>query len=99
MRWRTWYAGSTSSVTRVTAPSAPSATTRPSKSGVAPRDRDTSPSEVTSSRPATAVARLPLASPEPCVAVATAPATEMCGSEARLCSARPSGASASARSP
>ena len=30
------------------------------------------------------------ASPEPCVAVATAPATEMCGSEARLCSASPS---------
>jgi hypothetical protein len=41
---------------------------------------------VTSSRPATAVARLPLASPEPWVAVATAPATEMWGSDARLAS-------------
>jgi hypothetical protein len=35
-----------------------------------------------SSSAATAVARLPFASPEPCVAVATAPATEMCGSDA-----------------
>ena len=49
-----------------------------------------SPAEVTSSRAATDVARLPLRSPEPCVAVATAPATEMCGSEARLASATPS---------
>ena len=30
-----------------------------------------------------------LAAPEPCVAVAQAPATEMCGSEARLRSAKP----------
>ena len=77
-------------MTRVTAPSAPSPTTRPSKSG-SPREAVTSsPAEVTSSRPATAVARLPLASPEPWVAVATAPATEMWGSDARLCRARPS---------
>ena len=58
-----------------------------------------SPSEVTSSSAATAVARLPFVSPEPWVAVATAPATEMWGSEARLCSASPSGSSASASSP
>ena len=32
-----------------------------------------------------------LASPEPCVAVATAPATEMCGSDARWCTAQPAG--------
>ena len=49
----------------------------------------TSPSAVTSSSPETAVARFPLLMPEPCVAVAQAPATEMCGSEARLCSAKP----------
>ena len=35
----------------------------------------------------TAVARLPLWMPEPWVAVAMRPATEMCGSEARLCNA------------
>ena len=29
--------------------------------------------------------------PEPCVAVATAPATEMCGRDARLCTAQPAG--------
>ncbi len=46
-----------------------------------------SPPDVTSSRPATAVARLPFVLPEPCVAVATAPATEMWGSDARLCRA------------
>ncbi len=37
----------------------------------------------------TAVARLPSCEPDPCVPVAIAPPTEMCGSEARLCSARP----------
>ena len=62
----------------------------PSKSASPRARRDDVALEVTSSSAATAVARLPLASPEPCVAVATAPATEMCGSEARLCSASPS---------
>ena len=38
----------------------------------------------------TAVARFPLRSPEPWVPVAIAPATEMWGSDAMLCSARPS---------
>src|SRR5215216_6248361 len=51
------------------------------------------------SSPATAVARLPPASPEPWVAVATAPATEMCGSDAMLCSASRSRFSAAASSP
>ena len=36
-----------------------------------------------------AAARFWLAAPEPWVAVAQAPATEMCGSEARLRSAKP----------
>ena len=40
-----------------------------------------------------------MASPEPWVAVAIAPAIEMCGSDARLCSATPCAASASASSP
>src|ERR1039457_3030129 len=48
---------------------------------------------------ATAVARLPLAFPEPCVAVAQAPPTEMCGSDARLCRAQPSACSRWASSP
>ncbi len=52
-----------------------------------------------SSRPTTAVARLPFVSPEPCVAVATAPATEMWGSEARLCRAKPSAFNVSTSSP
>src|SRR5215212_12155348 len=58
-----------------------------------------SPPDVTSSRPATAVARLPFATPEPCVAVATAPATEMWGSDARLWSATPSALNVSTSSP
>ena len=91
--------GSTSRITRVTAPSAPNPTTKPSKSSSPRSTVRSSPSEVTNSNPATAVAKLPLVSPEPCVAVATAPATEMCGSEARLCRASPWGASACASSP
>ena len=63
----------------------------PSKSGSPRRSATISPAEVTSSSARTAVARLPLRSPEPWVAVAIAPATAMCGSEARLCSARPCG--------
>ena len=47
----------------------------------------------------TAVARLPLPSPEPWVPVSHAPATEMCGSDARLGSARPAACSAAATSP
>src|SRR5215212_4586130 len=58
-----------------------------------------SPPDVTSSRPQTAVARLPFVSPEPCVAVATAPATQMWGSDARLCKATPSAFNFSASSP
>ena len=46
--------------------------------------------------PVTAVARLPSLSPEPWVAVATAPPTEMCGSEAMLWRANPCASSASA---
>ena len=42
------------------------------------------PSAVTSSMAETAVERLPLLLPEPWVPVAQAPATEMCGREARL---------------
>src|SRR5699024_1685060 len=46
------------------------------------------PSASTSSTPRTAVARLPWACPEPWVPVETAPATEIWGREARLCSAK-----------
>ena len=67
--------------------------------GVASGGAEELADEVTISSPATAVARLPLASPEPWVAVATAPATEMWGSDARLARASPSACSASASSP
>ena len=61
----------------MTAPSAPSPMTIPSKSASPLEALTISPLEVTISRLATAVARLPFRSPEPWVAVATAPATEM----------------------
>ncbi len=47
----------------------------------------------------TADANVWLRLPEPWVAVATDPATEMCGSEARLASAQPADCSRAARSP
>ena len=50
-----------------------------------------------SSETAAASGRFP--SPEPWVPVAQAPATEMCGSEPRLCSAFPSACSAAVTSP
>src|ERR1039458_833277 len=88
---RTSYVGWISSVIRVITPRAPSPTTAPWKtSPSALRDSfTTSPAAVTISMPETAVARLPFFSPEPCVAVLHAPAMEMWGSEARLCSAKP----------
>ena len=70
----------------VTTPRAPRATTAPGKSAPS-RSRvrvTTSPPALTSSIPRTAVARLPLRSPEPWVPVAQAPAREMWGREAVL---------------
>ena len=58
-----------------------------------------SPSAVIISVPATAVASAPFPLPEPCVPVATAPATVMCGSEARLARAKPRASSPRASSP
>ncbi len=58
-----------------------------------------SPSAVIMSTEDTAVARFPLVGPEPWVAVAHEPATEMCGSEPRLCSASPAAWSRSLSSP
>ena len=57
------------------------------------------PSGRTTSSPRTAVARFPFPTPEPCVAVAIAPATEICGSDAMLCRAQPRFSSATANSP
>ena len=84
--WRTVKAGTRSRVSAVTSPSDPSPTTQPRNSSppVSRRTVRRPPSAVISSSPDTIVARFPWASPEPWVAVATAPATEMCGSEARL---------------
>ncbi|KDP92431.1 hypothetical protein W824_00305 [Clavibacter cf. michiganensis LMG 26808] len=58
-----------------------------------------SPSAVIISSAATAVPRLPLPMPDPWVAVAMAPPTEMCGSDARLWIARPSSPRSSASLP
>ena len=58
-----------------------------------------SPSAVTTVMAETAVARFPFRSPEPWVAVAQAPATEMCGRDARLWSANPAACSGPASSP
>ena len=92
-------AGATSSSTCVRTPSAPSPTTAAPKPA-SPRARRTiSPRPSTSSSADTWVASEPIRSPEPCVPVWTAPATEMCGSEARLASATPSARSAGTRSP
>ncbi len=61
----------------------------PAKSGSPRLTVRSSPSGPMNSNAATAVARFPLRSPEPCVPVAIEPATEMWGSEAKLCSANP----------
>lgn len=82
-----------SSVTVTTTPSAPSPTTAPSNPSSPRRSVTGSPSAVTISIPATAALRFRLPSPEPWVAVAIEPATEMCGSEARLPSAYPASCS------
>jgi len=74
---------------RVTTPRAPRCTTAPGKEPSPRPISAMSPSAVTISRAATAAARFWLAGPEPWVPVAQAPATEMCGSEARLRSAKP----------
>ena len=60
-------------------PSAPSPTTAPRKVSLSLRRESStmSPAAFTNSSAATAVARLPFFSPEPCVAVLHAPAMEM----------------------
>ena len=82
-------------------PRAPSPTTAPgNRPASASRSRVSRlPSAVTSSIARTAAGRLRLRSPEPWVAVAQAPATEMCGSEPRLGSAQPAASSRRARLP
>ena len=83
--------GETSSVSRVTTPRPPSATTAPAKRSPSSAREivRTVPSAVTISIAATREPRKPFRLPEPCVAVAQAPATVMCGSEAVLCNAKP----------
>ena len=71
----------------------------PSKSGSPRETRSSSPAEVTSSSAGHRGRQVAVATPEPWVAVATAPATEMCGSEARLCRASPAAASRSTSAP
>ena len=83
----------------VTIPSAPSPTTVPSWSGSPRRTVREAPDPSISVSPATAVASDAFVSPEPCVDVATAPATEMCGNEARLARAQPRSWSARETSP
>ncbi len=100
-RWLTANVGSMASVRRVTIPNAPRPTVTASiNSGSSSREMLTrSPDAVASSMACTAVARLPLATPLPWVAVAHAPATEMCGNDARLARAHPSSCSRIASSP
>lgn len=57
------------------------------------------PSGLTSSTAQTAVDKMPLPSPEPCVPVAVAPATDIWGSDPVLCSANPCRCSLAARIP
>ena len=86
-------------VSSVITPSAPRWTTAPGKSGW-PRSMVTSsPVPLIKVMAVTADANVWLRLPEPWVAVATDPATEMCGSEARLASAQPADCSRAARSP
>jgi hypothetical protein len=68
----------------VTTPRPPSPTTAPGKSAEPASSVTRSPEAETSSSARTADGRFWLRSPEPWVAVAHEPATEMCGSEARL---------------
>ena len=96
---RTWKAGMISSSIVVTAPRPPSPATMPAKSGESVSRRISSPDAVTSSSARTAAGRFWLASPEPCVAVAHEPATEICGSEAMLRTAYPALFSCWASSP
>ncbi len=84
----------------VTTPNAPSPITRPSKSGVSSRDTVTrSPPGTTRRIARTLAARTRLPTPEPCVPVAHAPATEMCGNEPRFGSANPAASSRCVSSP
>ena len=95
----TWARRSASAGSR--RPSAPSETTDPANASpsAARLSVTSSPSARTSSIATTAVDRFPSRSPDPCVAVTQAPATEMCGSDARLWSARPAASSAGPSSP
>jgi hypothetical protein len=86
--------GSIASSSAVTTPSAPSATRCASSDSDAASDPDpdtcaTSPDARTTSSPTTACASEGFRTPEPCVPVATAPAVEMCGRDARFPSAQP----------
>ena len=83
----------------MTTPSAPSATTAPANPGSPRRTVRSSPSGPTSSTADTDAARIRLPSPEPCVPVAHAPATMMCGSEPVLGSAIPASCTGSTSSP
>ncbi len=94
--WRRSKAGTRSSVSDVTTPSAPTATTAPAKSASSRVSDSVEPSAVTRSIPDTAAARPGMDGPEPCVPVATEPATEMCGSEAMFASAKPASCSSGA---
>ena len=79
---------------------APSETTVPASSpgAVARRTSTSDPSALTISSPATAAARLRARSPDPCVPVAHAPATEMWPSEAIASRASPASSSGWLRS-
>ncbi len=76
-------------VSEVTIPSAPRASTEPRNAGSSTPTRTSDPSAATNSTAATDAAKHGFVLPDPCVPVAHAPARLMCGSEPRLCSAKP----------
>lgn len=82
----------------MTTPSAPRDVTAPSKRSSPRAIVTVEPSAVTISTSRTADASEPLRTPEPCVPVATEPATEMCGRDAMLGSASPCSATRRASS-
>mmetsp|Transcript_66840 Transcript_66840/g.157467 ORF Transcript_66840/g.157467 Transcript_66840/m.157467 type:complete len:243 (+) Transcript_66840:305-1033(+) len=84
-RWRTRKAGCRRRETCVTMPRQPRPTTASrSISRSASVNSMMSPTASTAWKPQTSVERQPLPLPDPWVAVATAPQTEMCGNEARF---------------
>ena len=100
--WTCWIienAGRSRSVSPVTTPSAPRLTAAAGKLSSSDATVTSSASAVSNSTSSICAARQPSRRPEPCVAVAQAPGTLMCGREARFSSAHPAACSRGQSSP